>query len=167
MKKIISWLIILTFIHSSGINAQILSTSNKPSQIYSSSGKGIVAGPEVYGVFVGRTPCQEFLQILNMEASPACTKRKMAVTLYQNSNTHEPTEYETRGMGKWSGKGKWQIVRGIPSDPKATVYQLNLGPAIFLYLLKGDDNVLFILDKNKNYIPGNADHSYTLNRARN
>lgn len=35
----------------------------------------------------------------------------------------------------------------------------------YLYLLKGDDNVLFILDENKELRVGNEDFSYTLNRV--
>ena len=121
----------------------------------------------VYGVFAGRTPCQEFLKEFNLGENAACTKRKMGVTLYQDSVTHKPTIYETWGMGKWTGQGKWHIMQGIPTDPKAIVFQLNLDPNTFLYLLKGDENVLFILDKNKNFLIGNADHSYTLNREGN
>ncbi len=121
----------------------------------------------VYGVFAGRTPCQEFLKEYNLAENSACVKRKMGVTLYQDSVTHKPTVYETWGMGKWTGKGKWQIVQGTPIDPHAIVFQLDLDPNTFLYLLKGDENVLFILDKKKNFMIGNADHSYTLNRQGN
>ena len=163
MKTIVFYLLTEFFILPAA--AQILSTSNQPSQVYSRSGSGIVTGPSVYGVFVGRTPCQEFLKELNLGSREACAKRKMSITLYQDSITHKPTLYETRGMGKWSGKGKWEIVQGTPTDPKATVFQLNLGPDTFLFLAKGDDNVLFILDRNRNFLPGNADHSYTMNRA--
>ena len=121
----------------------------------------------VYGVFVGRTPCQEFLKEFNLSENPACTKRKMGVTLYEDSVTHKPTIYETWGMGKWTGQGEWHILQGTPNDPKAIVFQLNLDATTFMYLLKGDENVLFVLDKNKNFLIGNADHSYTLNREGN
>ena len=126
-----------------------------------------MTGSSVYGVFAGRTPCQEFIRELNMDENPECAKRKMGVTLYQDSLTHEPTSYETWGMGKWTGKGKWHITRGTASDPQAIVFQLDLDSRTFLYLLKGDENVLFILDKNKNFLIGNANHSYTLNREGN
>lgn len=145
--------------------AQIISTLNQPSK--TSSRSGIATGASVYGVFVGRTPCQEFARELNLEVRPECTKRKMGLILYQDSVTNEPTFYETRGMGTWNGKGKWYIIRGTPTDSRAIVFQLDLGPDTSLFLLKGDNNVLFILDKNKNFLIGNADHSYTMNRARN
>lgn len=125
------------------------------------------ASPAVYGVFAGRTPCQEFLKEYNLGENSACAKRKMGVTLYHDSATHQPTIYETWGMGKWTGKGKWHVIQGTPTDPQAIVFQLDLDPNTFLYLLKGDENVLFILDKNKNFLIGNANHSYTFNRERN
>ena len=163
MKKIILPLI-LSFPYLC-IDAQILSTSNKPSQVW--PGGDIITGKNVYGVFAGRTPCQEFIKELNMEASPECLKRKMNIILYQDSATGRPTTYETKGFGKWSGKGKWYILQETPTDPNATIFQLKLDETTSLYLLKGDDNVLFILDRNKNFLTGNAKFSYTLNRARN
>ena len=163
MKNIISLFITSFSILYTG--AQILSTSNQPSQVY--PGGGIATGPHVYGVFAGRTACQEFMAELNMDKNPDCIKRKMKIILYQDSATGKPTTYETKGMAKWSGKGNWFILQGTPSDPRATVFQVKLDEKTSLYLLKGDDNVLFILDKNKNFLIGNAKFSYTLNRARN
>ena len=163
MKKIISF-----FITSFSVlytSAQIISTSNQPSQVY--PGGGIATGPNVYGVFAGRTACQEFMKELNLETSHDCIKRKMKIILYQDPATGKPTTYETKGMGKWSGKGKWFILQGTPTDPRAIVFQVELDAKTSLFLLKGDDNVLFILDKNKNFLIGNARFSYTLNRARN
>jgi hypothetical protein len=146
-------------------NAQVVSTSNQPSEVY--SGSGIPASASVYGIFVGRTPCQEFMKELNLEVRPECAKRKMSVVLFQDSVTRQPTTYETHGMAKWSGKGKWHIIKGIPGDSQAIVFQLDLAPGIHLFLLKGDENVLFILDRNKNFLVGNASFSYTMNRAKN
>ena len=163
MKNIISLVIASFSVFYTG--AQIISTSNQPSQVY--PGGGIASGPHVYGVFAGRTACQEIMKELNLDANPDCIKRKMKIILYQDSATGKPTTYETKGMAKWSGKGNWFILQGTPSDPRATVFQVKLNEKTSLYLLKGDDNVLFILDKNKNFLIGNAKFSYTLNRARN
>lgn len=165
MKKVISSFIVCFVLLVSVAKAQFLSTSNQPSQ--TSSRSGIAEGPSVYGVFVGRTPCQEFMSELNMGVREECTKRKMGITFYQDSVTRQPTFYETYGMGKWTGKGKWHILRGTPNDPKAAVFQLELDAKTSLFLLKGDDNVLFILDRKKDFLIGNAKHSYTLNRAKN
>lgn len=160
--------IIVLFITSFSVlytGAQIISTSNQPSQVY--PGGGIATGPHVYGVFAGRTACQEFMAELNMGENAECIKRKMKIILYHDSATGKPTNYETKGMGKWSGKGNWFILQGTPTDPRATVFQVELDAKTSLFLLKGDDNVLFILDRNKNLLIGNAKFSYTLNRAGN
>jgi hypothetical protein len=147
------------------IHAQTMSTTgNRPAQ--TSARNGIPSGASVYGVFVGRTPCQELAKDMN-ETRPGCAKRKLRLRLYQDPVTHKPTLYETHGLGKWTGKGKWHIVQGTPADPLATVFQLELDTETSLFLLKGDDNVLFLLDKNRNFFTGNASFSYTMNRAAN
>ena len=163
MKKTIS--LFLTCLSVLCADTQVISTSNQPSQVY--PGGGIATGPSVYGVFAGRTPCKEFMAELNMEERNECVKRKMYIKLYQDSATGKPSRYETKGMGKWSGNGNWFILQGTPGDPHATVFELKLDASTSLFLLKGDDNVLFILDRNKNFLTGNAKFSYTLNRARN
>jgi len=162
MKIITASFIICFCIFMASANTQTRQLSNPPVKISIGS-----TGSSIYGVFAGRTACQEFLKEFNLGENAACTKRKMGVTLYQDSVTHNPTFYETWGMAKWTGRGKWHIIQGSATDPKAIVFQLDLDPNTFLYLLKGDENVLFILDKNKNFLIGNADHSYTLNRERN
>ena len=163
MKRIIAFFITSFLVLFAG--AQIISTSNQPSQVY--PGGGIATGSHVYGVFAGRTACQDIMKELNLEVSAACIKRKMKVILYQDPGTGKPTTYETKGMDRWSGKGNWFILQGTPTDPGATVFQIVLDAKTSLFLLKGDDNVLFILDKNKNFLIGNGKFSYTLNRARN
>jgi hypothetical protein len=56
-------------------------------------------------------------------------------------------------------------VHGTESDPHAIIYRLEpaKGHAL-LHLLKGDDNVLFFLDKKQKPLVGHAEFSYTLNR---
>ena len=159
MKSIISFFIICVCLFTTSVHTQTNQSSNQ-----SAKTSVVFRGSSVYGVFAGRTPCQEFLKEFNMGENAACTKRKMGVTLYHDSVNHKPTIYETWGMGKWTGQGKWHIIRGTAADAKAIVFQLELDANTFLYLLKGDENVLFILDKDKNFLIGNADHSYTLNR---
>lgn len=160
MKNIFSALLICFCIF-------IISASKQTNQSAKTSTSSQATSSAVYGVFAGRTPCQEFLKEYNLGENSACAKRKMGVTLYHDSVTHKPTVYETWGMGKWTGKGKWHIIQGMPNDPQAIVFKLDLDANTFLYLLKGDENVLFILDQNKNFLIGNANHSYTFNRERN
>ena len=144
MKSMISSFIICFCIFITGVHTQTNQSSNSPAKAST-----VQRGSSVYGVFAGRTPCQEFLKEFNLRENAVCTKRKMGVTLYHDSVTHKPTIYESWGMGKWTGQGKWHILQGVPNDSKAIVFQLDLDPNTFLYLLKGDENVLFMLDKNK------------------
>lgn len=120
----------------------------------------------VYGVFEGRIPCQEIARELNLKVTTACDKRKVMLTLYKDAVTHRPGIYKIHGMGGRTGEGNWHIVKGMAIDPQAVLYELNTGDrSLFLY--KGDDNVLFFLDKDKSFLPGNEHFSYTLNRVRN
>jgi len=52
-------------------------------------------------------------------------------------------------------------------NPAAVVYELTYDlPGKSLYLEKGDENVLFILDDNRAFRTGDQYYSYTLNRVR-
>jgi hypothetical protein len=166
MKKVFFYIFIIYLLLPATTKAQFFSIANNQPSV-SSSRTRIPEGPSVYGVFVGRTACQELITELSMPKSEECAKRKMGFTLYQDPVTHEPTTYELRGLGKWSGTGKWRIVRGTASNPDATVFQLLLDANTSLNLLKEDDNVLFVLDRSKAFLVGNAKYSYTMNRAKN
>jgi hypothetical protein len=125
-------------------------------------------GPDLLGIFEGRTPCQGIARDLKMPVPPACTKLKWRVTLYRNAESLEPTTYKAEG-GLFPGgprEGQWTLVHGNQQDANAIVYRLGTRegePA--LLLLKGDDNVLFFLDQNEILLVGNSDYSYTLNRV--
>ncbi|GAA4454340.1 hypothetical protein GCM10023189_20650 [Nibrella saemangeumensis] len=128
------------------------------------------SGPSVAGVFQGRFPCSEIAKDWKVTVGPECIKVKWGLTLYQDPNTHEPTTYHLRGTLNRSAarEGKWAIVRGTKTDPNAIVYQLDSDkPDVSVYLLKGDDNVLFILDQQRNFRVGDENLSYTLNRVVN
>jgi len=126
---------------------------------------GIPTGRTVYGAFEGRIPCKEISKQLNVATSDACTKRKISILLYQDPATQSPTTFKVSGLGTAVGDGQWHILKGMPGNANAVVYQLDIGKEK-LYLFKGDDNVLFVLDKDKNFLLGNAEFSYTLNRVR-
>jgi hypothetical protein len=62
--------------------------------------------------------------------------------------------------------GKWNIAHGASNHPAAILIILNCEkPVKKINLLKGDENVLFILDENLEFMTGDADFSYTLNRV--
>ena len=164
MKCIILFLLLPLLLFATGSIAQ---TGNRPSKTTSRS--SIPSGPHVFGVFDGRTSCQEIARELNITVSPRCHKIKWRVILYQDPITREPTSCEIKGpfaMGPDS-KTRWTIERGTTSDPDAVVFHLAPGHPKSLYLLKGDDNVLFFLDKHKEIMVGNRDFGYTLNRIAN
>ena len=125
---------------------------------------GMPVGPEVYGIFNGRTPCQELSRQLNVPASEACNKVKCRLILYQDPATGAPTVYDWQGKIRWTGK--WSIVKGAKDDPNAIIYRLDPQDARgFLSFLKADDNILLFLDRTDKPLVGNVDFSYTLNRA--
>lgn len=121
-------------------------------------------GSAVLAYYEGRTPCNEMMLALDAGSRPECAKRKLSLVLYIDSITRRPTFYKAGGLGIRTGKGKWSIEKGIPTNPQAVVYRLHMGE-VSMYLLKGGDQVLFILDKQKNFLVGNAHYSYTMNRV--
>jgi len=159
------------------LKAQTAARDNKPFQTITFH--SIPKGPSVAGVFEGRPPCAGIAQQLKITTDADCQKLKCTVTLYRDSLTFQPTNYILSIVGggeivqleggsyrQKTLEGKWSVVRSIKSNSSPEVYALQLSiPGTYLYLLKGDDNVLFILDEHKAFRVGNEDFSYTLNRV--
>jgi hypothetical protein len=119
------------------------------------------------GVFDGRTPCQELAKYLNEQQRMECIKIKWRLTLYKDNPATNSGNYSLQGFvykKDHPREGRWQIIKGTPSNPEAIVYRLEQEGEETLYLLKADDNILFFLDHDKNIMVGNRDFSYTLNR---
>ncbi len=145
------------------VQAQEARLTNVPSK--TTSRNPVASGPSVLGVFDGRFPCAEILNDWKQPTRPECEKMKWSLTLYQDSETRQPTTYR---LNRNVREGKWALVRGTKTDPEAVVYQLDSDkPEVSVYLLKGDDNVLFVLDQQRNFRVGGAYLSYTLNRVVN
>jgi len=145
------------------LKAQTAAADNKLSK--STTFRPIPKGPSVYGVFEGRPPCQAIARQVDSPVSAECTKVKWSLVFYQDSVTKQPTVYHLFGR-LLPADGKWKIIKGIKSNPGAEVFQLETGkPGVYFYFLKGDNNVLFVLDENKALRVGNEDFSYTLNRV--
>jgi hypothetical protein len=159
------------------LRAQTAAVDNKLSQTITF--RSIPKGPSVLGIFEGRPPCEGLAKQLGIATDADCAKLKCVLTFYRDSLTFEPVKYTLSISGggdivKQEGSsyrqktfaGKWVIVRGIKSNGNAEVYRLDFGrPGIYLYLLKADENVLFVLDENKEFRVGNGEFSYTLNRV--
>ena len=119
--------------------------------------------------FVGKTPCKELAGTLKISNTIDCFKLKWDLILVNDPEKNYPTTYELRRTGHRESviKGTWIVSKGTKTNPEAIVYQLDPDkPNESLLLLKGDDNVLFFLDKNRNFLVGNSEFSYTLNRLR-
>jgi hypothetical protein len=88
----------------------------------------------------------------------------LQLTLYQDQATGAPSTYLALGT-RTIREGAWATIQGTASDPEAVVYQLQLNnaqpPVSFL---KADENHLFVLDQNLNFLVGDALFSYTLSR---
>jgi hypothetical protein len=125
-------------------------------------------GGAVFAIFAGRTPCQGIARELGVTARPGCWKAKWHLTLFQDPNTRQPTTYRLEGTlyRPRVREGSWRIVRGSAGFPDAEVYELapvhGESPGL---LLKGDDRVLFFLDRNRRPLTGNARLAYTLDRS--
>ena len=115
-------------------------------------------------IYDGRTPCEEFSSEYKLAVTPGCFKLKWRLILEFDSITQKPGSYSLR---HYEGSGKWTIVTGSTKFPNAEIYQLNPGdPEHSISFLKGDNNVLYFLDKDFNLLVGNKDFSYTLNQVK-
>ena len=93
--------------------------------------KQIKIGDSVYGVFENKLPCLD----------EGCTKLKFALAIYSNTQNKLPTTYMMARVyvardenGRITNTGDISILKGIPSDSTATVYNLTSGaPDEFKY----------------------------------
>ena len=124
-------------------------------------------GPTVFGIFDGRTPCQGIARELRVAARPGCRKAKWRLTLFQDPTTRRPTFYRLEGTlyARRPREGSWRITRGASALPDTDVYELAAAnDESTARLLKADDRVLFLLDRERRPLTGNARNAYTLDR---
>ena len=151
---------------ASEIKAQTASTDNKVSE--SITFHDMPKGKNVYGVFEGRSPCAQVSKLLGATLPADLDHLKWQVILYQDSVTGKPATFSliTEMFDRQPLTGKWNIAHGASNNPAAILIILNCEkPVKKINLLKGDENVLFILDENLEFMTGDADFSYTLNRV--
>ena len=166
MKPFIILPVCLGLLLTHRVKGQTAAADNKISEsiTYSDPPKG----KDLYGVFEGRTPCMELSRKLRSGLPPDCDHLKWQLILYRDTLTLAPTTYQlmTEMFDRRPLKGRWRITKGTKTDPAAVVYAFDYGvPGESLFLEKGDENVLFILDENRAFRTGNLDFSYTLNRV--
>lgn len=124
------------------------------------------------GVFEGRTPCADLVyDFTGFSRDPACAKIKWQLTLHRNLETGEPSTYEFKGVQPTTDKigeitGTWKALRSPQIHGDAIVYQLSPDESdVFLFFLRIDENHLFLLDHELNFMVGDALWSYTLSRT--
>jgi hypothetical protein len=118
-------------------------------------------------IYDGRTPCLDFAKENNLTVAPDCFKLKWKLILNKDAKTLQPTNYILRRTNSRESDitGKWKIIKGISSNSKVVIYQLDPDkPEQSISLLLGDENVAFFLHKNRYLFTGNEDFSYTLNK---
>jgi hypothetical protein len=138
----------------------------------------------VLGIFAGSTLCGDIIRPLHKISQQAdCELVEWKLILYQDPLTHKPTTYKLTSVSRFIVKpsnmysqpgikteteGKWRIVRGSKSNPRAIVYQLDPGkPQISIRFLKLGDNLLHLLYQDGALMIGSSLASYTLNRISN
>lgn len=122
-------------------------------------------GDPAFADFESHVPCA-----IDPEPEPDCQRVKLGVVLYRDAETEQPTTYlmsivrvgvsderEVHG-------GEWGIETGTPLDAEATVYRLDSGAPDHLrwFWALGDD-LLLLLDAEREPRVGDAAYSYTLN----
>jgi len=142
-------------------------------------------------VFEATTPCSNIIRPLHKipEESDCtlnechCIMVEWKLTLYRDPSTQAPTTYKLTGVNRYSVKetnmysepgikteseGNWAILHGSKTNPNAVLYRLNPDKtAISVDMIKLNDNLIHILDREGNFMIGNEFHSYTLNRKPN
>lgn len=148
--------------------AQQAQLSNVPSK--TTTRKPVAEGVNVWGVFHGRVPCQEIARVLHLQVEANCQVVKWGFTFFIDQASGQPATYLWEGSfyREKPRTGKWAIVRGISGNPNATVIVLDPDqPDKSLTFLKGDENVLFVLDNSRKPLVGGDYLGYTFNRVVN
>lgn len=165
MKTTYLLLLVCSFLTNQAFAQTSAAAPSAPSNFWKETPR---SGPQVFGYFEGRSPCQEIAKMLEVSGRDACIKIKWQLILFQDPETQAPTTYALGGFA-WRNPpktGKWAIVKGSKEDADAVVIQLDPDDTKgFLSFLKADDNILFFLDKNREILVGNERFSFTLNRA--
>ena len=140
------------------------------------------AVPSTPSFFEATTPCDEAVKkMLGIPLDVKCEMMRWGLTLYHAPNKNTPATFSlncryglakqgTRGFMEGAKtielKGKCSTGKSIPGNTKAIIYNLTAdNSTIVLSFLKPDENLLHLLDENKQLVIGGAGWSYTLNRT--
>ncbi len=118
-------------------------------------------------IFDGRSPCKEIALDGRLSVAEDCFKLKWRFIFERDPKTLQPTRYTVERTDKRRSaiKGTWSLVTDNSKHTDAIIYRLQPddGNSV-VYMLAGDHNVIFFLDKNLNLLTGNQEYSYAANR---
>lgn len=128
-----------------------------------------VASPEV-NVFSGTTPCAEFVRPkLQIPTGENCDRIKWRLSVY-DSGKYELTRewgfhvdnrtYLLKGTSNFAGA--WKIGKGRTGDPNGVVIQIDPDRPNSIGFALIDQNILHLLEPNRNLAVGDSGASYTL-----
>ena len=135
-------------------------------------------------IFVGTTPCGQFIRPLHkVPEDTDCALVQWRLELQQDPVSLKPTTYKLSSVNRFIVKGtnmysepgtktetegKWAIVNGTKTNPKAIVYRLESDkPEKSISFLKLSESLIHILDINGKLMIGDESFSYTLSRVAN
>jgi hypothetical protein len=136
-----------------------------------------VAGPAVFGVFAGSTPCDDSIRrALRIAMTADADLLEWTLVLHKDPNSGVPADYRLQfrygltvpnkpGLGdkvtSAERTGSWRIVKGTPESSGPEVYEL--AGAVSLRAISG--TVLHAMNPDGSLMIGNGGWSYTLNRT--
>ena len=141
-------------------------------------------GLTIWGHFIASTPCSSGTRPLpGIPLDQDCELIQLDLKLFQDEVKKTPTEFvlhysfgiplnNTHGIvGEGTRrelKGRWSIVEGNSSNPHAIIFHLtDSASGIVFSILKLNDDLLHLLDREGHLMIGNPGWSYTLNKTSN
>jgi len=139
------------------------------------------ADASVVSLFEATTPCNETVRkILAIPLDFPCEMIRWNLTFYNDPKKNTPATFSlnyiygsgkqgTRGFKEGARtielKGKCSAGKGIAGNAKAVIYNLTAdNSSLTLSFVKPDENLLHLLNDDKELVVGGAGWSYTLNR---
>jgi hypothetical protein len=131
----------------------------------------VAPSPKV-DVFFGTSPCAEFVKAkLEIPARENCDRIKWRFSLFESGKYELTREwgyhvdnrtYLKKGTTNFAGK--WKRAKGRSGDPNGIVVQLDADKPNSIGFALIDQNILHLLDTNRNLAVGDSGASYTLSR---
>jgi|SRR3989344_6008396 len=173
MKRIILLIVIVILLATAGFYIFNRNQTKAPAVQPSSSDS---QSATISGVFEGITPCDNSKRPLPQIPSNASCEMTIwhisfnpdfMYTLTSSYGMSQPNTTGIRGGGtRVNMEGNWNIVKGTRTNPEASVIQLNTADSqTSVSFLKVNDNIIHLLDNDKNMMVGNGGWAYTLSKT--